>query len=768
MGSFNRFFLRFLLLLLGVPTLVAGEKFTPLAAADSSRVRPKIGLVLGGGGARGLAHIGVLRMLEEVGIRPDYIAGTSMGAVIGGLYAVGYSAEEISRLNAETDWGWLLANNIELSRVAIDQKPNFGRSIFTLEYHGKRFHLPYGLIEGQNLWDFLHQHTWPAAKIQNFDSLNIPFRSVAANLRTGNLVTFDGGKLPVAIRASMAVPGVFTPVILNDTTLLVDGGIGDNFPYEAVEAMGADIIIGVYTGTEPIDETKNLFTVRNIINNSTMFQSVRKALPEIEKCDVAIVPNLTGYSAAAFQRGRAIEQLGYEAAARQRMALQLVAYEQFGNRPPPPRDSVDFSRPIRIDSVAVDGIEQKSMQRFVRQRIHLETPCMFTPVQLRETMDDLLSSLYFDRITYYVDSLNHLRIEPTLRNKSVLGFALQGNTDWGVSGIVRFSHLNTFFVPVRLDVNFELATQPRLLAKSTIYVTKRMRGFFNLGLDYHSMKIPYYIDNRNIATIWEHHLGASAELGYIFSPSHMALLRANYSIGAKIPNDAYNQWLLVRNPGHIRQQGFTFSLEYQFNNYDRPFLPDRGYDVLVAPTLSLNSAIEVFKEKKKQPVDPTIETEFTKQKQVYGLIARYRSVHPLGHWVYLEPWFNMGLASGKQGKFTAFLLGGPEQSVRLKYSDFPFYGLAYRQLAAHNFWMLGLDARIRVWREIYFICRANYLQTNLDIANLFTQVTNPYVGLIGGGFSVAWLTRLGPLEVSASMSNQTESVWFSFTGGFRF
>ena len=140
------------------------------AEGDSSWYGGRLGLVLSGGGALGLAHIGLLRVLDELGIRPDYITGTSMGAVIGGLYAMGYSGEQISQLNREASWSELLNRTIDMRKVMFDQKASFSRSVFSMELRNKRMQMKYGYIEGQNLWDFFLRLTWPVVGLRHFDS----------------------------------------------------------------------------------------------------------------------------------------------------------------------------------------------------------------------------------------------------------------------------------------------------------------------------------------------------------------------------------------------------------------------------------------------------------------------------------------------------------------------------------------------------------------------------------------------------------------------
>lgn len=207
--------------------------------------RPRVGLVLSGGGTRGLAHIGVLRVLEEYRVPVDCIAGTSMGAVMGGL-----SPDEIERIALQLDWRDLFTDRPPRKDLTFRQKKDAERYLlpFELGLRKGRLRLPRGLIAGQKLGFLMQSATIRAAGVQDFRKLPVPFHAVAADIETGEMVVLDRGSLPDAMRASMAVPGIFSPVEI-DRRLLVDGGIVRNVPVDVARAMGADVVIVVDVGT---------------------------------------------------------------------------------------------------------------------------------------------------------------------------------------------------------------------------------------------------------------------------------------------------------------------------------------------------------------------------------------------------------------------------------------------------------------------------------------------------------------------------------------
>jgi len=287
------------------------------AARHSEPFRPRIGLVLSGGGARGAAHIGVLKILEANHIPVDAIAGTSMGAVVGGLYASGLSAADIERVMASVDWQDAFRDrpprtDLNFRRKLEDQ--NFLVK-FPLGLKGRKFRLPRGLVQGQKLTQTLRSLTLPVAQIQSFDNLAIPFRAIATDIVTGERVVLDHGDLTTAMRASLSAPGVFAPVE-SDGRLLVDGGLSSNLPVDVAREMGVDVLIVVDCGFPLLERNKLDFvaTVSNqmlaiLIRHNTSAQ--RKLLTDR---DIIIDPALGDFSSLAFGDHEKASRLGEEAA----------------------------------------------------------------------------------------------------------------------------------------------------------------------------------------------------------------------------------------------------------------------------------------------------------------------------------------------------------------------------------------------------------------------------------------------------------------------
>ena len=295
-------------------------------SADAPQ-RPRVGLALSGGGARGAAHIGVLKVLDELRVPVDCIAGTSMGAVIGGSFASGTTPAEMEKVIEKTDWNEVFTDRPPRAEIASRRKQDDYRNLFAPEFgfKGGSILLPKGIVAGVNIESFLRYLTEQSRNVQSFAQLPIPFRAVAADIETGQAVILDKGTIAQAMRASMSIPGAVAPVEI-DGRLLVDGGIANNLPIDVARQTCGDVIIAVNISTPPLkrDEITSALSIVVQLINFLGKDTVDRQLASLTPRDVLITPDLGDISSGSFERQDEAIRIGAEAA--RQMADSLKRY----------------------------------------------------------------------------------------------------------------------------------------------------------------------------------------------------------------------------------------------------------------------------------------------------------------------------------------------------------------------------------------------------------------------------------------------------------
>ncbi len=338
-------------------------------AEDGNRL--KIGLALSGGGAKGCAHIGVLKFLEELNVPVDYIAGTSMGAVIGGLYASGIPARELEKIILTMDWEDVMNDKPQRKYLTFRRKEDDQRYLFDLELgiKGLKVEMPTGLRFGQKFMFLLRSLTLPVTDITDFDKLPIPFRAVATNIGNGEPVVLGHGDLVEALRASMAIPGVFSPVA-KDGMLLIDGGVANNIPVDVVKSMGADIIIAVDISSQLADlnELKSFFS----ISIQTIDLLTRKNMePRLAQADLVITPPVAKFGTMEFKAAKQIIELGYNEARKHKHVLQQYSIPLSVHEKHTETQTASSDKAFKVDSVRFSGnkrVSSKSIQEMLHVR----------------------------------------------------------------------------------------------------------------------------------------------------------------------------------------------------------------------------------------------------------------------------------------------------------------------------------------------------------------------------------------------------------------
>lgn len=365
-------------------TIVAFFFMLPPVHAEARR--PRIGLVLGGGGALGFAHIGVLEALEENRIPIDFIAGTSMGAIVAGMYASGMSPAEMEEAFVSIDWWDVLHDRSPHQyldyRQKIQNKRYFGME---LGLHGRELVFSPGMAYGQKLNNVLGTFALNSIGIEDFDKLNIPFRAIATDLRSGTSIVLDHGNLATAMRASMAVPGLFTPVQM-DGMVLVDGGILNNIPVSVAKGMGADIVIAVDVGASSAQKGMEgeFNSLGEVVGRTYTIMQRPDQEKELEKADVVIAPDLADATSSQFHRAGDIIPKGKHAAEASIEALKAYSVDEATFDAYLLKQRRKRSHGITINAITIENNSTVS-EAAIRERIRSENG----PLDIGEVYKDL-------------------------------------------------------------------------------------------------------------------------------------------------------------------------------------------------------------------------------------------------------------------------------------------------------------------------------------------------------------------------------------------
>ena len=386
-------------ILLALAAFPAAGQTEPVKPAE----RPRLGLVLSGGGARGAAHVGVLKVLEEIHVPVDLIAGASMGSIVGGLYATGMSPQEMEDALATMDWDASFNDSVPRKEMPFRRK--FDESSFltklTVGVQDGHAAFPTGLVEGQKLNFILRQLTLPSATVDDFDELNIPYRATATDVASGEGIVLSRGNVADAMRASMAFPGLFSPVEL-EGRLLVDGGVAENFPVMTARKAGAEVLVAVNIGTPPAgkEQLTSLTKILNQVTSAATARNVKESKDAIGPRDVFIEPDLGDISFIDFKRVRDAVAAGEKAARRQIEELKRFSVPEAEYRAWRERTRRKPYKPFEIASIELVNPSPVSDAIVMS---HVKTkPGPLDMKQLQEDLESINSIGEFDLVDFRV------------------------------------------------------------------------------------------------------------------------------------------------------------------------------------------------------------------------------------------------------------------------------------------------------------------------------------------------------------------------------
>ena len=432
--------------------------------------RPKIGLVLSGGGAKGSAHIGVLKVIEEVGIPIDYVAGTSMGSIIGGLYALGYSPDEMDTLISNIDWPRYMSDRTPYDQLSYQEKERKTKFVLDVPWDfGKTDSLsiiqslPGGLVSGNHLENLFNSLALGYQGDIDFNDLPIPYACVATDLVSGQEVVFRKGNLPLAIRSSMSIPGLFAPVWWGDM-VLVDGGILNNIPIDVCREMGADIVISVMVGTPVKGDQKKLHSILEVVGRLLGVVNGTKSSENIKHSDLTITPDLSGNGILSFDKEsiRSLIDNGYAAADAQRDTLMMLkeTLAQWGSEAIPhlnaPKAKNAITDSLKISSVIMHGVSRKE-EAWLMWKCGLDEAIgqTITGEQLDNQLAILHGTNVFSKVSYSI-----VQDPNTNEYDVIVNFKKRPANTFGVA--LRFDNTEASSFHIKLGLNSHRIVGPKL------------------------------------------------------------------------------------------------------------------------------------------------------------------------------------------------------------------------------------------------------------------------------------------------------------------
>lgn len=701
--------------------------------------RPKIGLVLSGGAAKGIAHVGVLKVLEEAGIVPDIITGTSMGSIIGGLYAMGYSADSLEKLVLHQDWDKVLSDKIPLNEVIWEEKPFFENQLIEFPFEKWKIKVPSGLIHGQQISSLLTKLTLPAYGIQDFSQLPIPFSCNGVDILRGVSVPITLGSLSDAMRASMAIPTVFTP-IERDSFLLVDGGLIHNFPVVDAKEMGADIVIGVYTGARWAD-AKKLSSFTGIVSQSVFLLSIQDADKQMPYCDIYIEPDLLGYGAQDFKNADSILVRGEQAARLQFDKLKALAdsINRIAERAP-----LYGLQPVY--TFWLDRIEVKGNRRITGQEISgqfgIEPGRFVTPEELNQGVNKLYGTNQYEKVDYRLreeEGQNILTIYCSEKSPVLLKAAINYDTYSEAGFLVNYTYHNLLFPASRFLFTGKLSENYRLQFSYLKYINaaKSAALFANWHLNRDEVPIQSSIglpQNFSLVNAWvdvgvQKRLNRNTMIGLGVQREK---LRFKPLTGTEVPFD------------RLLHSNFNIYAFWQLNTLDRNIFPTEGATISFEIKHLSSNQFDV-----KNFSAPISEDSVFASEPYTKITFQSRNLFKLHRWASLQINPFVGIVLNPSNTFGDFFLVGAPETLNRR--ALPFHGLDANEIIAQT--AFGLDVGyqhfLRSNMLMAFNINGGFFQKPEALQDNFLE--GNYNGIIGGSASLGYNSFLGPLRVTVSL-----------------
>ncbi|NOY38159.1 MAG: BamA/TamA family outer membrane protein [Chlorobi bacterium] len=704
------------------------------AVPVAAQHRPKVGLVLSGGAAKGFAHIGVLKVLEEAGMPIDYIGGTSMGGIVGGLYAIGYPADSLEAIVLRQNWDVLLTDEISRNQLSINEKQSQDRFILNVPIGKKGVQLPVGVIRGQHIENLLSLLTLPAYNINDFNHFPIPFLCVSLDVDQGKDTVFRSGNLAVAMRASMSIPSVFEPVVINGNRL-VDGGVADNFPVDYVKKMGADIIIGVDVGFVRKDSTGKDDFFR-LLEDALLYRTLRTNEENRKKVDIYIEPDLKGLGVTSFNNADSLIAYGEAAARAIFPRIKHLADSIRGIQNP--ESPVPLRQP---DSLYIMAIRMRGLKnisgKIISKRLTYHPTEWVTPAEIAREAEIFYNTGLFNKVNFTitpdregvtVDYLFKEKEEGLLR----LGFYYDNNFKSSV--FLNTTYYNRLIKNTRFSATAGLGKNPTIdieyyLDKGPI-LSPGIRA--NAGL----METWSYGTNRNrLASTY--YLVGSAEIFLQSSFANLMQIR----LGSVFNHTTLQPGIGKLDLGTVSDNHLGFFGQLYLDTRDRAYFAEKGHLLWIRGEYFLNGELPSF----------------------HYITGHYMAAAKLSKRITLMPEFFSGIAVGDTIPFPyTFRMGGTTQTTFI--GNIPFPGYRFLEVSTPSVVFGGITANIEIFPGVSAILFAKGGLRAGNFPDMWLKGT-PISGFgVGAGINAPF----GPIKLTISKSGEFRQTYAYIQAGYWF
>ena len=704
----------------------------------SQEQRKKVGVVLSGGGAKGMAHIKALKVIEEAGIPIDYIAGTSMGAIVGGLYAIGYTTEQLDSMVRKQDWTFLLSDRIKRSAMSLTDRERSEKYTVSIPFtKTPKDAAAGGLMKGQNLANLFSDLTVGYHDSINFNKLPIPFACVAANVVNGEQIVFHDGILSTAMRASMAIPGVFTPV-RQDSMVLVDGGIVNNYPADVVKAMGADIIIGVDV-QNALKKADKLNSVPDILGQIVDITCQSNHEKNVDLTDTYIRVNVEGYSSASFTPA-AIDTLmrrGEEAAKEQWNSLlalkkKIGIAEDYTPKQHGPYSSLSNARTVYVTDISFSGVEVDD-KKWLMKKCNLKENSDITTQQIEQALYQLRGSQSYSSASYTLKETPegyHLNFLLQEKYERRINLGIRFDSEEIASLLVNATADLKTHIPSRLALTGRLGKRYAARIDYTLEPMQQRNFNFSYMFQYNDINI-YEEGERAYNTTYKYHL---AEFGF----SDVWYKNFRFGLGLRFEYYKYKDFLFKKpeiSDLKVESEHFlSYFAQVQYNTYDKGRFPSKGSDFRAAYSLYTDNM-----------------AQYNDHAPFSALNASWASVIPVTRRFSVIPSIYGRILIGRDFPYPLQnAIGGDAPGFYIP-QQLPFAGVTNLELMDNTIMIASIKFRQRMGAIHYLTLTGNY---GLTDSNFFDILKGKQLFGVSAGYGMDSI--FGPLEISLGYSNQTD------------